>query len=191
MRRGALRALRLALRGRLCHLLRDERRYGGGDILPLQPLAQVRPGDICWVLHSSLTSDTDVDKRTRSAAAAFGALRGVLCNFALKEALRGRVYSVPVLTALLYGSECDASVRVPSPSFEASTTGAAVPCVGLPWGIQDVAAYPRSSYTGASVSPLWNSTNAVVCPAERATCRACPWTGFHGSCLKVPSRTPS
>ena len=31
-----------------------------------------------FVVHSSLTSDADVDKRTRSEAAAFGALRSVL-----------------------------------------------------------------------------------------------------------------
>ena len=34
------------------------------------------------IVHSSLTSDTDVDKRIRSAAVAFGALRSVLCHFA-------------------------------------------------------------------------------------------------------------
>ena len=57
------------------------------------------------IVQSSLTSDADVDKRIRSAAAAFGALRSVLCNFALEEALRGKVYSVLVLAVLLYGSE--------------------------------------------------------------------------------------
>jgi hypothetical protein len=46
------------------------------------------------IAHSSLTSDADVDKRTRSAAAAFGALRITLCDFALEKALRGMVYSV-------------------------------------------------------------------------------------------------
>ena len=35
------------------------------------------------IVHFSLTSDADVNKRIRAAAAAFGALRGVLCNFAL------------------------------------------------------------------------------------------------------------
>ena len=43
------------------------------------------------IVHSSLTSGADVDKRIRSAAAAFGALRSVLFNFALEEALRGKV----------------------------------------------------------------------------------------------------
>ena len=41
----------------------------------------------------------------RSAAAAVGALRSVLCNFALEGDIRGKVYSVLVLAALLYGSE--------------------------------------------------------------------------------------
>ena len=42
------------------------------------------------IAYSSLTSDADVDKYIRSAAAAFVALRGVLCNSALEEALRGQ-----------------------------------------------------------------------------------------------------
>ena len=56
-------------------------------------------------MHSSLMSDADVDKRIRSAAAAFGALRGVLCNFALEGTLRGKSFSVLLLPFLLYGSE--------------------------------------------------------------------------------------
>ena len=56
-------------------------------------------------MHSSLTSDADVDKRTKSAAAAFRALWGVPYNFALEGTPRGKVYSVLVLTALLCGSE--------------------------------------------------------------------------------------
>ena len=57
------------------------------------------------IVHSSLTYDADVDKRIRSAAAAFGALWSVLCNFALEGTLRGKVYLVLALTVLLYGSE--------------------------------------------------------------------------------------
>ena len=49
------------------------------------------------IVHFSLTSDADVNKRIRAAAAAFGALRGVLCNFALEEKLRGQVYMALVL----------------------------------------------------------------------------------------------
>ena len=56
-------------------------------------------------MHSSLTSDADVDKRDMSAVAAFGALRGVLCNSAFEESSRGEVYSVLVLAVLLCGSE--------------------------------------------------------------------------------------
>ena len=54
------------------------------------------------IVHSSPTSDANVYKRIRSAAAAFGAM---LCNFALEKTLRGKVLSVLALTALLYGSE--------------------------------------------------------------------------------------
>ena len=57
------------------------------------------------LVHYSLTSDADVSKRIKAAAAAFGALRSVLCNFALSENLRGQVYTTLVLTILLYGSE--------------------------------------------------------------------------------------
>ena len=39
------------------------------------------------LVNYSLTSDADVTKRLKSAAAAFGALRGVLCKSALKETL--------------------------------------------------------------------------------------------------------
>ena len=56
-------------------------------------------------MHHSLTSDADVNKCVKSAAAAFGSLRSVLCNFALSEPLRGAVYSSLLLTILLYGSE--------------------------------------------------------------------------------------
>ena len=57
------------------------------------------------LVHHSLTSDADVNKRIKAASAAFGALRSVLCNFALSENLRGQVYTALVLTILLYGSE--------------------------------------------------------------------------------------
>ena len=46
-----------------------------------------------------------MNKHTRSAAAAFGALREVLCNFALGGTPRGRTNSILVLAVLLYGSE--------------------------------------------------------------------------------------
>ena len=49
---------------------------------------------------------------------------------------------------------------------------------------------PGADIQGGSVSPLWDSTTAIVSPAGRATCRACPWTGFHDSCLQVSPRTP-
>ena len=58
-----------------------------------------------FLVHHSLTSDANVTKRVKSAAAAFGSLRSVLCNYALSEPLRGAVYSSLVLTILLCGSE--------------------------------------------------------------------------------------
>jgi len=57
------------------------------------------------IVHTSPTSDADVDRRIRSAAVAFGAPRSSLCNFALEETLRSKVYSVLVLAVLLYGNE--------------------------------------------------------------------------------------
>ena len=47
------------------------------------------------IVHQPPTSDADVNRRLRTAAAAFGALRGVLFNFALAETLRGQVYTAP------------------------------------------------------------------------------------------------
>jgi hypothetical protein len=64
-----------------------------------------------------------VDKRIRSAAAAFKALRSVLCDFALEGSIRGKAYSVLVLTVLLYGSEVWCLRGASSPSFGASTGG--------------------------------------------------------------------
>ena len=68
--------------------------------------------DLTWVLeyrkrlvHYSPTSDADVNRRIKAAPAAFGALRSVLCNFALSENPRGQVYTALVLMILLYGSE--------------------------------------------------------------------------------------
>ena len=90
--------------------------YGDGDTAPFTvpgPGGE-DPGFVSFtkeskylgsIVHSSLTSDADVDKRIRSAVAAFGALRSALCNFALEETLRGKVYLVLALTAKLYGSE--------------------------------------------------------------------------------------
>lgn len=56
-------------------------------------------------MHHWPTSGADVNKRVKLAAATFGSLRCVLCNFALSETLRGAVYSSLVLTILLCGFE--------------------------------------------------------------------------------------
>ena len=58
------------------------------------------------IITPCLTSDADVDKRIKSASAAFGALRD--CVFANRDPglqVKGRVYVALVLTILLYNSE--------------------------------------------------------------------------------------
>ena len=59
------------------------------------------------IIHSSLTSDADVDARIASASAAFGALRK--CFFSNKDITpqdKGTVYIAICISILLYGSEC-------------------------------------------------------------------------------------
>ena len=63
------------------------------------------PRYLGYIANSPLTSNADVGKHIRSAAMVFGALRSVLCNFALGKAFRGKVYSALVRAVLLYGSE--------------------------------------------------------------------------------------
>ena len=58
------------------------------------------------IINSSLTSDSDVDKRIKSATAIFGALSS--CIFSKKDIdlkVKGQIYSSLVLSVLLYGSE--------------------------------------------------------------------------------------
>ena len=57
------------------------------------------------ILHYSLTSDADVDKRIASATAAFGALKNLFNSKYLSEELKGEVYKALVLPTLLYGCE--------------------------------------------------------------------------------------
>jgi hypothetical protein len=59
------------------------------------------------IIHHTLTSDADVDKRISQASAAFGVLRD--CFFRKKDIsykIKGQIYVALVLTVLLYGSEC-------------------------------------------------------------------------------------
>ena len=58
------------------------------------------------VIDHSLTSDLDVDKRIKSATAAFGALRDILTSRRTDLKIKGKIYTVLCLTILLYGSEC-------------------------------------------------------------------------------------
>jgi hypothetical protein len=57
------------------------------------------------IVHHSLTSDADVDKRIRSASAAFGALQNILTNKDIDLKVKGSVYVALYLSILLYGSE--------------------------------------------------------------------------------------
>ena len=59
------------------------------------------------IVTSSLTSDADVQKRIKSAAAIFGALSK--CVFSRKDihsTVKGQVYTSLVISVRLYGSEC-------------------------------------------------------------------------------------
>lgn len=57
------------------------------------------------IVHCSLSSEADVDKRIKSATAAFGALKNVFTNRQLDLKLKGRIYVALCLSILLYGSE--------------------------------------------------------------------------------------
>jgi hypothetical protein len=57
------------------------------------------------IVHHSLTSDEDVDKRIRSASAVFGALKNILTNKDIDFKVKGSVYVALCLSILLYGSE--------------------------------------------------------------------------------------
>jgi hypothetical protein len=57
------------------------------------------------IVHHSLTSDADVDKRIRSASAAFGALKNILTNKDIDLKVNESVYAALCLSILLYGSE--------------------------------------------------------------------------------------
>jgi hypothetical protein len=60
---------------------------------------------LCSIVHQSLTSDADVDKRIRSASAAIGALKNILTNKDIYLKVKGSVYVALCLSTLLYGSE--------------------------------------------------------------------------------------
>jgi hypothetical protein len=57
------------------------------------------------IVHHSLTSDADADKRMRSASAAFGALKNILTNKYIHLKVKGSAYVALCLSILLYGSE--------------------------------------------------------------------------------------
>ena len=56
------------------------------------------------IVHYSLSSEADVDKRIKSATA-FGALKRLFTNGHLDLNMKGRIYAALCLSILLYGSE--------------------------------------------------------------------------------------
>jgi hypothetical protein len=57
------------------------------------------------IVKHSLTSDANVDKRIRSASAAFGALKNILSNKDIDLKVKGSVYVALCLSILFYGSK--------------------------------------------------------------------------------------
>jgi hypothetical protein len=57
------------------------------------------------IVHHSLTSDADVEKRIRSASAAFGALKNILTNKEIGLKVIGSAHVALCFSILLYGSK--------------------------------------------------------------------------------------
>ena len=57
------------------------------------------------IIHHSLTSDADVDKRIKAATATFGALKNIFTNKHVDLKLKGQIYNALCLSILLYGCE--------------------------------------------------------------------------------------
>ena len=57
------------------------------------------------IVQHSLTSDADIDKRIKSATAAFGALRNVLGDKHIDLKVKGKIYVALCVSILLYGCE--------------------------------------------------------------------------------------
>ena len=82
------------------------------------------------IVHYSLSSEADVDKRIKSATAAFGALKNVFTNRHLDLKLKGRIYVALCLGILLYGRRSGVCERICSADFAAFITAACAPCAG-------------------------------------------------------------
>ena len=80
------------------------------------------------MLHYSLTSDADVDKRITSATAAFGALKTFLLTSIFRRNLR--VKYTRLLSCLLYFTvvKLGPCVKIYLSAFEVSITGVLVAC---------------------------------------------------------------
>jgi hypothetical protein len=84
------------------------------------------------IVHHSLTSDEDVDKRVRSALAAFGALKNILTNKQIDLKVKRSAYVALCLSTLLYGSEIWCLRKIFSIAFVISSFDALEPCATLP-----------------------------------------------------------
>ena len=82
------------------------------------------------IIHHSLTSDADVDKRIKSATAAFGALKNIYTDKHIDLKVKGRIYVALCLSILLYGCEIWC---LREDLFAASITAVAAPFVALLW----------------------------------------------------------
>jgi hypothetical protein len=92
------------------------RLYSDADLLRLDVLGYLG-NPVCFIdfttefkylgsiVHYSLASDADVDKRIRPASAVFGALKNILTNKDIDLKVKGSVYVALRLSILLYGSE--------------------------------------------------------------------------------------
>ena len=80
------------------------------------------------ILHYSLTSGADVDKRIASATSAFGALKNIFNSKYLSEELKGEVYKA--LSCLLYSTvvKLGPCGKIYSSAFEVSITGVLAQC---------------------------------------------------------------
>ena len=137
------------------------------------------------IVNPSLTSDAGVDKRTRSLGA-----YGTCLETSPSRGLPGAGFMALVLTVLLYGSEVWCLRKDLLAGIRSFHNRCCRAMCRITMEHTRRCRIPSGQLYGASLSSLRKSIIAAVCPAGRATCRACPWTGFHGSCLQVSSRTP-
>ena len=129
------------------------------------------------IIHPSLSSDADVDRRIKAATAAFGSLKKVLTNKHLDPKVKGQVYVALCLSILLYGSEVWCLRKDLFTYFRyyaASITGAAESCAVLPWLKLFVTTFPPLTCSRNLGLTHWTPTTIVAVCVGRGTFRVCP-----------------